>query len=163
MKIKLLFISTLFVSTCFIISCNSNQNETIQLETSNNIIDKNQLVPIIKDVLILESSLYHKANQGADMKIMTTIYYNQLYEKHSTDKEQLYHSIKYYIQQGNHTDNIFTQVVNELTVESDSIRKKYASLPKEENQQNIEQADTILRKGLLGRFDKSKKESQTGN
>lgn len=163
MKIKSLYISTLFVLAGFISSCNRNQNETIQLETSNNIIDKKHLVPLIKDVLILEASLYHKANQGADMKTMTTIYYNQLFEKHSTDREQLYHSIKYYIQHGNHTDNLFTEVVNELTVESDSIRKKHASLPKGESQQNRKEKDTIHRKGILGRFDKNKEGRQTTN
>ncbi|MDY0215770.1 MAG: DUF4296 domain-containing protein [Bacteroidales bacterium] len=163
MKTKTLSIPILLIFACILFSCNRKPKESIQMEVSNGIIEEKHLVPLIKDVLILEAALYFKANQGADMKTMTTVYYNQIFEKHSTDKQQLYRSIKYYIQQGSHTENIFTEVVNELTVESDSIKKKYASLPKEENAQNIEEKDTNYRGGIFRKSLKKENEVQKSN
>lgn len=133
------------------------------MEVSNGIIEKDHLAPLIKDVLILEAALYFKANQGADMRTMTTVYYNQIFEKHNTDSQQLYRSIKYYIQQGDHTENIFSEVVNELTIGSDSIREKHAVIPKEEALEDIEEKDTNYRGGIFGRSTNKENKVQKSN
>lgn len=147
------------IFACILSSCKRKQNESIQLETSKDIVEKEYIVPLIKDVLILEASLYFKANQGTDMNTMTTIYYNQLFEKYNTDRDQLYRSIKYYIQQGDNMENIFTEVVNILTVESDSIKKEFASRPEEiESEQNLKEKEQIIEAEYLEERFKAKKD-----
>jgi hypothetical protein len=157
---KLFFIAfAMFCILCF--SCQRKPKAEFELESKSDLIERDLLIPMIKEVLVLEASLYFKANQGADMKTMTTVYYNQLFEKYNTDREQFYRSVKFYVQQGDEHNNLFTEVVNILTVESDSVRKENAESVIDKEEKIEENADTISRGGIFRRIVRN--QEQTNN
>ena len=110
-----------------LVSCKRNNDEQVNLENNSNIIEKKILTQLVKEALVLEASLYFLSNKGSDMSTITTVYYNQLFEKYDTDREQFFRSVKYYVQNGDENQNFFVEVVNMLTVEADSIRKETAT------------------------------------
>jgi len=154
---KLFFIAfAMFCILCF--SCQRKPKAEFELESKSDLIERDLLIPMIKEVLVLEASLYFKANQGADMKTMTTVYYNQLFEKYNTNRDQFYRSVKYHIQYGSETDNVFSDVVNMLTVESDSIRRENVTSVIESDNLK-EKTDTSSRGGVFRRMLKNQEEA----
>ncbi len=155
MRTKQLIITVICIFFLMLQSCNRKKNEAITMESSENIIKRENLTLIIKDALLLEAALYFKANQGADIKTMTTIYYNELFRKHNTDRNQFFSSIKYFVQNGNEDDNFFTEVINIITVESDSVKKENASIVIEKKENLEQKTDSNHRGGLFRRITKS--------
>lgn len=158
MKVNRLHIVLFSIIVFFATSCQSPNDDKIVLENKSDVLNEEIIVPLLKDVLVLEASLYFKANQGADMKTMTTVYYNQLFEKYNTDRKQFYSSVKYYVQNGDEDNNIFTDVVNMLTVESDSIRRENATTVIEGEKQK-EKSDSTSRGGIFRRILKKQEEA----
>ncbi len=114
----------------FFISCSNKKDEVnkTQKNQSSDRLSKEELIPIVKDVLLVESAIYFKANQGADIKTLTYFYYNKIFEKHNVSRNQFYSSLKYYLQKDITASIIFQGAINILTVETDSVRKNETSL-----------------------------------
>ncbi len=105
-----------------------NETNKTTTEDAYERLSKEELVPILKDVLLLESAVYFKANQGADVKTLTYFYYNRTFKKHNVSRPQFYNSLKYYLQRDVKASFIFLGAINMLTVETDSVRKSETSL-----------------------------------
>lgn len=133
---------------CFIllifVSCSNNISNSVDSEQKGENenferLSQSELSLILKDILIVESALYFKSNQGADVRLMTNVYYRRIFKKFSISRNQFYQSLKYHIQKDIHASSMFLESVNMLTVETDSVRKNQTSL----KEPDIEQKTTL--------------------
>lgn len=128
-QINYLFI--LFITSLIIlIGCNNKNQKVDEVSKNEDFerISEKELIPIVKDVLLIESAIYFKANQGADVKTLTNFYYDKIFKKYNITRIQFYSSLKYHLQNDIYASSIFLGAINILTVETDSVRKNETSL-----------------------------------
>lgn len=139
----MLFLPFIFLSSCGDKTEKTEANSNSVMENSTDRLSEKELVPILKDVLLIESAIYFKANQGIDIKPMTNFYYNKLFKKYSISRSQFYNSLKYHLQKDVDASSMFLEAINILTVETDSVRKNETSLKDPSEIVNKNNQDTL--------------------
>ena len=111
----------LFAGILLLTSCYSSPNQEVG-STPDNIIERDQLVLIITDVEIAESSLRQKQNVGHEIKNIKETYYHSIFSKHAVTKEQYDSSMAYYKRDPEVMDKIYEDVITKLSMMQSEIQ-----------------------------------------
>lgn len=88
------------------------------------ILDKQQMISLITDIHLTESALAQKQSQGAVVTDMALVYYDSLLVKHSVTKAQIDSSLLYYSRRPELFEDIYRQVITQLSKKENEIAEK---------------------------------------
>lgn len=93
------------------------------------ILDKEQMISLITDIHLAESALAHKQSQGVVVSDMALVYYDSLLVKHSVTKTQIDSSLLYYSRRPKVFEDIYSQVITQLSKKENEIAEKKDQQP----------------------------------
>jgi hypothetical protein len=109
MNRNLLFLFLLTLACCF--SCKP-KNEKLPA----GILSKEQMIPVLADIQLAESAIAIKNLYPDSAKIYAADYTNFIYRQHRIPKSVFEKSLNYYIQHPKDLDEIYTNVISELSL-----------------------------------------------
>ena len=94
-----------------LISCTGNDDKE---HIPQNIISKEEMVPLIVDMQLIEGANSTKFFQGDTGRTNYALMYNTIFEKHNVEKRQFDSSMSYYTLHSVEMEAIYDQVIEEL-------------------------------------------------
>jgi hypothetical protein len=79
------------------------------------ILNKSQMTAILLDFYLAEAILANRAKDNYNIKQYTTYYYNFIFKKHHTNRQQILNSFQYYIYNAKEFSVIYNDLLNQLT------------------------------------------------
>ncbi|MCK5839252.1 MAG: DUF4296 domain-containing protein [Bacteroidales bacterium] len=104
----------IFINLIWLLSCSSGNNEQV-VAPPENIIPKDKMVELLVDVQLIEAAIKSDDTRKKDSKTYSTYYYTFLFEKYNTTKEDFIESLRYYQQNIDDFDQMYTEVIKRLS------------------------------------------------
>lgn len=119
-KLKLLF-ALLFFIFLVVPSC---KKSNVSSTSSQDILSRDKMVEVLTDIHLTEAALRIKQMSGANMNFYTPYYYRGALAKHGISTEQFRKSIRFYMQNPEKMDKIYTDVITNLSEKQNLLLKK---------------------------------------
>lgn len=100
---------TLLVASCY------SSNKRLESELPPDALNKNTMIDLLTDIHLIEATLAQKQVKGVLVFDIAEIYYDSLFAKYSIQKAQLDSSIAYYSRNPDIYENIYTEVITNLS------------------------------------------------
>lgn len=94
----------------FFASCSGND-----IQIPENVLPKEKMVQILTDVQITEAAMLLQSNKGNISKTRIPDYYQFIFKKHQITEKQFRESFTFYIGQVELMDNMYEEVINEIS------------------------------------------------
>ncbi|MCX6231310.1 MAG: DUF4296 domain-containing protein [Bacteroidetes bacterium] len=101
-------------SLCFLLLSCHHKKETEPINASK-ILNKTQIKDILVDFYIAEAILASNVKENYNVRQYTTHYYDFIFKKYHTNRQQILNSIQYYCFNTKEFSVIYTDVINKLT------------------------------------------------
>ena len=107
----------------FLFSCKNNDTEDL-VSVPHNIIPTGQMVDIITDIQLVESTLTYKRKSGQNYKDYVNFYYDYIFEKYDITPEKFEESLDYYENHLKQFEKIYEEVIAKLNEKQKEIKKE---------------------------------------
>ena len=104
----------LFIFLLFILSCNSNKNTR---DSNKDILDKNKLTLILKDIQIAEARTKLSKIHRDSLIYLNAIQYQAIFKKHKIQGDDFIESYGYYLQDPKELNEIYESILDKLIKE----------------------------------------------
>lgn len=121
---KINFILILVISIA-VLSCGGKKSG----ETSSTILSKNEMIKILSDIQIAEATLNVKNYKRDSADIMATAFYNSIFKNHKITYQIFEESFKYYSDNPALLDEIYQQVVDDLSMKQSKVKRFAPPIP----------------------------------
>ena len=92
----------------------SCQNKDIESKTTQNVLNHNQMVHILKDIRLADSNAKLLKINRDSMNVLLEHHYDTIFQLHKVEKKVFIESYIYYMEQPDQLNLIFEKVIEEL-------------------------------------------------
>jgi len=105
-------------------SCKQNKDELTTVKEPVNLISTEKMIDLITEVHIAEALIIQRQTHGQNVPYYTALYFKTILKKFNITRKEFYENMEYYSYDSKKLDDIYTEVITNLTKKQTEISLK---------------------------------------